>query len=922
MIRGREEAIIIGSADLTLWMDKSSEIRSYTQAGTGYEVVFGRSGKTYGYSADRVRILRNPANVAVDPDARITVGGRLWSSRPEIIAFEGIGGPWFHLFYGTGDAGKFTVAHASEVQFVYSAVAQERPRRVLDAWRSIVEKTKEDDPIRRPFGSLDFVHPDSVLSLYLSGTLARRDRPGTGLVLPFGSNLSQRDAVARVLENRISVIEGPPGTGKTQTILNIVANIILAGKTVGIASFNNSAVDNVGEKLAKLGIGFVCAELGRAEKRAAFFEQQADVSRTIRGFRERPRGGAIDPAELTALDTRISGLQSTERELADVQRSLSAHRLEFDHFSRSVAGEDLPDLSALPLLKKSPERILHYLAESAALLETDQSALRALMSRISGYFRYGSTRSLDSSDTATVLELQRAYYVGTISELDAKATALQLRLERETFSDLQREHRRLSTAVLNAALVERYDHHSLKPFESKSYTRKMEPFLQRHPVILSTCHSLRASIGDEAMLDYLIIDEASQVDLLAAAPAMASARNLVVVGDLNQLPHRVSDELKHHISPLDGPYDYYEHSLLSSMISLYGRDLPRTLLREHYRCHPAIIGFSNKKFYNDELIPFTSHLDGDRPLQVVSTAEGNHMRQHRDGARSNQRELDVINDEIIPALEAEFGASNVGVATPYRRQADKASALFVAEIQADTVHGYQGREKDAIVMTTVLDETWIGRRGISFVDDPKLVNVAVSRAAKRFILVTNSDLLPTSRHLRDLIGYMSYHNPDVPVIRSEVTSVFDLLYRSFSERLEPLSRRLRGEMKYRSEDIVWTMLKEMMAEPAYDALTVAPQVLLRNLFFEVAKLRDEERAYIRHRASVDFVVYNRITNEPVLAIEVDGFAYHENNPPQRARDMLKDSIFESFRMPLLRLATTGSGEDQRIRSALDAILVT
>lgn len=74
---------------------------------------------------------------------------------------------------------------------------------------------------------------------------------------------------------------------------------------------------------------------------------------------------------------------------------------------------------------------------------------------------------------------------------------------------------------------------------------------------------------------------------------------------------------------------------------------------------------------------------------------------------------------------------------------------------------------------------------------------------------------------------------------------------------------------------------------------------------------------MQHRASVDFVAYNRVTNQPLLAIEVDGFEFHENKPEQLARDALKDEILSAHRMPLLRLPTTGSREHQRIRQALD-----
>jgi Protein of unknown function (DUF2726) len=125
-------------------------------------------------------------------------------------------------------------------------------------------------------------------------------------------------------------------------------------------------------------------------------------------------------------------------------------------------------------------------------------------------------------------------------------------------------------------------------------------------------------------------------------------------------------------------------------------------------------------------------------------------------------------------------------------------------------------------------------------------------------------------------------------------------------------------MKYKSEDIIWTALQDILAEDRYAHLTVSYQVLLRNLLVDLSRLTPRHEAFVRHRASVDFVVYNRVTNYPLLAIEVDGFAFHENNPDQLKRDTLKNEIFQIYQMPLLRLATTGSGEDQRIRQALDA----
>ena len=103
----------------------------------------------------------------------------------------------------------------------------------------------------------------------------------------------------------------------------------------------------------------------------------------------------------------------------------------------------------------------------------------------------------------------------------------------------------------------------------------------------------------------------------------------------------------------------------------------------------------------------------------------------------------------------------------------------------------------------------------------------------------------------------------------------------------------------------------------YAHLTVSAQVLLLSLLPDLSRLTARELAYVRRRASVDFVVYNRVTNQPLLAIEVDGFAFHENRPDQRVRDALKDQILLTHQMPRLRLRTTDSGEERRIRQALD-----
>src|SRR3546814_20479029 len=86
-------------------------------------------------------------------------------------------------------------------------------------------------------------------------------------IYPCGVNESQLKAVENAFTSQISLIEGPPGTGKTQTILNIIANIVIRGKTVAILSNNNTAVKNVYEKLDKVGLGYLIAKLRSVENK-------------------------------------------------------------------------------------------------------------------------------------------------------------------------------------------------------------------------------------------------------------------------------------------------------------------------------------------------------------------------------------------------------------------------------------------------------------------------------------------------------------------------------------------------------------------------------------------------------------------------------------------------------------------------------
>ena len=133
--------------------------------------------------------------------------------------------------------------------------------------------------------------------------------------------------------------------------------------------------------------------------------------------------------------------------------------------------------------------------------------------------------------------------------------------------------------------------------------------------------------------DYLIIDEASQTDILSSVLAMSCAKNMIVVGDTKQLPQipinslkDVNEELKEYYNISD-EYDYFNTNILTSILKIF-KNVPKVLLKEHYRCHPDIINFCNQKFYRNELIVLTKRNQNDAPLHILKTVPGNNARSN------------------------------------------------------------------------------------------------------------------------------------------------------------------------------------------------------------------------------------------------------------------------------------------------------
>lgn len=897
--------------------DKTESISAIAyEAFTGKILVTYNGGRSYPYNENSVVVLEKPKSVELSGRIAYVNGIPIYEPRL-ILDFKSR----IRIVQKNGVS---QTIRPEELSLVKNGVSDGNAQRILVYLREIsmytVNDPTEEAFLKQEMDRLTFVHPESVLGRYLNGQpVENRTLSMNGIIFPFRFNLSQKTALENALTHSMSVIEGPPGTGKTQTILNILANLVaVQGKSVAVVSNNNEAVKNIIEKMEKKGYGFLTALLGKKDNQDAFFANPPTA-----------RVDGWDCAEeidelmqiIETLNVRLNELLKIDRKRAQLKQELQAWQLEQEHFNEYYIHQDVVEVDMLPLLRANSDRIISFLAETSLAKEREYT--EKLMYKLKMLIKYrGAFRKLQQREASVLLLLERAFYEKQIQKIKTDIAAVESQLECASFDKLLEEHQQYSEKLFRKCVYQTHNELSDGGFTKKNFKAKFQQFIKAYPVVLSTTHALRRSIPQNYLLDYVIIDEASQVDLITGVLAFSCCRNVIVVGDTKQLPQITDQKIEPNLKslPPDPVYNYFRESILSSIIGLYGEHLPRVVLREHYRCHPQIIEFCNQKYYSGELIPYTSPDLSKMPLVLYKTAEGNHMRSVTHGEKQgiyNQRELDVTVEEILknPDLATENG--QIGFVTPYRKQANAAGCQLPDGIESDTVHKYQGREKDLMILSTVLDNSWMGQRSLKFVDDSHMVNVAVSRAIRQFVLVTDHDLFyKRGKDIGDLIRYMQYSTLDENIIESQVVSVFDLLYKQYSRKLLPLKAKMDSKARYQSEEVLRVLLEEILAQPEYNRFSYAQGMLLRNLLSSVENLSDEEIAYVNNRASLDFVVYYKQDKSCKLVVEVDGFSFHENRPEQLKRDALKDAILKKYSIPFLRLATNGSGERERIIQAL------
>ena len=718
-------------------------------------------------------------------------------------------------------------------------------------------------------------------------------------IFPFGINESQLEAIENAFSSQISVIEGPPGTGKTQTILNIIANILINKKSVAIVSNNNTAVENVYEKLAKKDLDYLIAKLGRSTNKVEFFEEMTDVPSFDLNSE------SVSVKEIATILAKVKKSLVVQNKVAQLTAEISELLIEkkyLEEWHEENVHVDLVDVQKYKLSPEKSSDLLAYMNYLSQKKFSFKERFRLLLE-----FRIFRTKFIETSSERVnfTYSLQFYYYEKMLHEKEQQLQKYKNELKKDHFKQLLDDLTNKSMQYLKQQLSKSIPMSS--NFTMDNYRKNFSKFIKRFPIIGSSSHSIINSIAEGAILDYIIIDEASQQDIVPGILSLGCAKNIIVVGDRKQLPHIPA---KTEIVCPAQYYDCNKYSLLDSFIQLFKKEVPITLLKEHYRCHPKVIQFCNQQFYNNQLIPMTVD-KGEASISLIITSKGNHTRNF-----ANLREIESL---------VEIGWSDekdIGFITPYNDQVDLAGKYLPTEFARATIHKFQGRECKEVIFSTVLDKKIKNQKFIEFVEDPHLVNVAVSRAINKFTLVTGNEVFTSNNSsLAALIRYMKYYASDEYFYESPVISAFDLLYNEYDRSLEKLNNRLNlKDSNFKSEQIMAAILRDLLKESEFTSLIPHRQINLSQLVsIKNNTFTEREIEFMNQKASCDFVLYYKVGKYPIGVIEVDGGKH--DNQVQRERDTLKNNILEKAGISLLRLKTTEGNIERKTRIFLNECMV-
>ena len=573
------------------------------------------------------------------------------------------------------------------------------------------------------------IYSSGVAPLLTPSKAVRQDRIGP-VIETETLNAEQLEAVEAGLSAPLTVVTGPPGTGKSQCVTALVASTVASGGRVLVAAKNHQALDAIEERIGK-----------------------------DRIIRMRDRTGEVDRS-----------LMSVTKEFVADERSLRN------------PGNNLEEIQTLVALSERRNETLRRIQEKRAL-ECEIAAILERIEMIASSRKSGSkTANKPQPGWLAQLFLQ-LFLLFSSKRGNTPKEASDHAWLKQKLKEIRKSSGRVPTAE-DPVLLGQMIVNIAKPLLGRVFDDLMavgpervaeivdalgdaelsgdstipdditETVLDARPVWLTTTLSLprRMPLKSE-LFDLVVIDEASQADIASSLPALARSKRAVIVGDNRQLSFISSLSLAKDRNLLAavglfgqrglGKYSQGRRTLFDLALAQTMRrsDFRSIMLREQYRSAPEITEFIGESFYEGKLRPAVDFNrliipKGSKPGLAWTDVKGSAERATDRGYR-NRGEAAAIAAHLKNLLVDLEYPGTVGVVAPFNAQVRLIRELIDgvipseirenAELKVDTVDSFQGEERCLIVFSVVSSRAGPAEAERFLRSDRRRLNVAISR---------------------------------------------------------------------------------------------------------------------------------------------------------------------------------------------------
>ncbi|XP_016902852.2 uncharacterized protein LOC103500612 isoform X2 [Cucumis melo] len=591
-------------------------------------------------------------------------------------------------------------------------------------------------------------------------------------ILKSSFNVSQLQAIdvsigSRNMKNdlELSLVQGPPGTGKTRTILAIVSALLASASqktNLAASSLNRSLKqDNSRPKISE------AVAVARAWQNAALAKQlNEDKQRNSISIdctmKRRVLICAQSNAAVDELVSRISNLG-----LYDGDGKMYKPYLVRVGNAKTVHPNSLPFyIDSLVDQRLAEERMNSNDAKND--LGTNSSMeLRSNLEKLVDRIRYYEVKCANLRDENPDLKSSVENHAGD-DEKEMSLKELQSKLRK-----LYEQKKQIYKDISIAQAFEKKSNEEVKALKHK--LRKS--ILREAEIVVSTLSGCGGDLyavcaesilsckfgssSENTLFDAVVIDEAAQAlepaTLIPLQLLKSSAIRCIMVGDPKQLPATVLSNVASKF--------LYECSMFER---LQRAGHPVVMLTRQYRMHPEICHFPSQHFYDGKLLngdgmsgknALFHETKGLGPYVFFDIVDGKELRSKSGGAFSlyNEHEADAAVELVKFFKEShptEFNRVRIGIITPYKCQLSLLRSRFshsfgaslVVDMEFNTVDGFQGREVDILILSTVRagdssPHSGKNSSGIGFVADARRMNVALTRAKLSLWVLGNSRTL-------------------------------------------------------------------------------------------------------------------------------------------------------------------------------------